>query len=265
MKYLMENHNEAHRLEMKTDTNRIAAQVRWAGLKPGMRVADVGCGPGKITALLHRMVSPGGTIVGIDQSRDRIQHARTHYGNPGISFQRKDITESLDGLGMFDFVFIRFVLEYYRSRAFEIVSNLARIVKPGGILCLVDLDHNCLNQYGIPSRLKDAIDAIMAKLERDADFDPRMGIKLYAMLYDLAFQSIDVRIEAHHLIFGELDSVQDYDWTRKVEVAARNCGYDFEKYENGYEGFYNEYKKSFADPRRFIYTPVICCRGLRPR
>jgi len=262
-KYLMENDNEAHRLEVKTDTRRIAAQVRWAGLEPGMRVADVGCGPGKITALLHRMTSPGGTIVGIDQSSDRIQHAKTYYGTSGISFQCKDITEPLDDLGTFDFVFIRFVLEYYRSRAFEIVSNLKRIVKPGGILCLVDLDHNCLNQYGIPSRLKNAVNAIMAKLERDADFDPHMGIKLYAMLYDLDFQSIDVRIEAHHLIFGELDSVQDYDWTRKVEVAAQNCGYEFMEYENGYEGFYNEFKSSFADPRRFIYTPIICCRGVR--
>ena len=264
MKYLMENDNEAHRLEMKTDTNRIAAQVRWAGLKPGMRVADVGCGPGKITALLQRMTSPGGTVFGIDHSAERIQHAREHYGCPEISFQCRDVLQPLDDLPPFDFVYVRFLLEYYRSRAFDIVSSIARLVKPGGILCLVDLDHNCLNQYGIPSRMKNAIRAMMAKLERDADFDAHMGIKLYAMLYDLNFQSIDVRMDAHHLIFGELDSVQDYDWTRKVEVAAQHCGYAFEEYEDGYDGFYAEFKSALADPRRFIYTPVICCRGRMP-
>lgn len=263
IKYLMENGDEANRLEMKIDVDSVTAQARWSGIKPGMRVADVGCGPGKITAILHRMVGPDGTAVGIDNSSDRIQHAMDHYGNSGISFQHRNILDPLDDLGTFDYVLIRFVLEYYRSQAFDIVSNVARIVKPGGILCLIDLDHNCLNQYGIPSRLKNTINTIMSKLGRDADFDPHMGIKLYSMLYDLNFESIDVTMNAHHLIFGETDHVQDYDWTKKVEVAAQNCGYDFEEYEDGYAGFYAEFKSSFADPRRFIYTPVICCRGVR--
>ena len=263
-KYLMENGDEAYRLEMKTDVDNISAQVRWAGLKAGMRVADLGCGPGKITALLHHLAGPDGTAIGIDNSAARIKHARHHYGDSGIAFHCKDILEPLDDIGLFDFVFIRFVLEYYRSRAWDIVSNVSRIVKPGGILCLVDLDNNCLNQHGIPDRLKTAISAIMAKLGRDADFDPHMGIKLYSMLYDLDYQSINVTMNAHHLIFGELDHVQDYDWTKKVEVAAQNCGYDFADYEDGYDGFYSEFKSAFADPRRFIYTPVICCRGVRP-
>lgn len=262
-KYLMENGDEAHRLEMKIDIESVTAQARWAGLETGMRIADIGCGPGKITALLQRMAGPDGTAMGIDSSVDRIRHAVDHYRGKGVSFQCRNILDPLDDLGRFDFVFIRFVLEYYRSRAFDIVSNVTRILKPGGILCLIDLDHNCLNQYGIPTRLKNAVSAIMARLERDADFDPHMGIKLYSMLYDLDFQSIDVTMNAYHLIFGELDRVQDYDWTRKVEVAARKCGYGFDEYEDGYAGFYSEFKSSFADPRRFIYTPVICCRGVR--
>jgi ubiquinone/menaquinone biosynthesis C-methylase UbiE len=261
--YLMENEDEVLRLESKTNLDSIKRQANWAGLKPGMRVADVGCGPGKITALLHQMAHPGGTTIGIDRSYHRIQYAQSNYGGEGLSFKCKDIKEPLDDLGEFDFVYIRFVLEYYRSKAFDIVRNLSRILKPEGILCLVDLDQNCLNGYGIPSRLKNAINAIMAKLERDADFDPHMGIKLYAMLYDLDFKSIDVCMDAHHLLFGELDSVQNYDWTKKVEIAARNSGYGFEEYEDGYEGFYAEFKSSFADPRRFLYTPIICCRGVR--
>jgi len=260
----MENGDEANRLEIKTDVGKIAAQARWAGLKPGMRVADVGCGPGKISALLHRLSGPDGTAVGIDNSVDRIQHAKSHYADSGLSFHCRNILEPLDDLGTFDFVWIRFVLEYYRSRAFDIVRNVSRMVKPGGILCLVDMDHHCLNQYGVPSRLRRAVNAIMAKLGRDADFDPHMGIKLYSMLYDLDFQSTDVTMEAHHLIFGDLDSIQDYDWTKKVEVAAQNCGYGFEEYDDGYAGFYAEFKSSFAGPRRFIYTPVICSRGVKP-
>lgn len=259
----MESSDEIRRLETKTDADSISSQARWAGLKPGMRVADVGCGPGKTTAVLQRLAGEGGTSVGIDFSENRIQHATKCYGDSRVSFQCRDIMEPLDDLGKFDFVIMRFILEYFRSKAFDIVQNVARIVKRGGVLCLIDLDHNCLNHYGLPSRLQRAITTIMERLSSDADFDPHMGIKLYAMLYDLCFESIDVTMSAHHIIYGELDSVQDYNWTKKIEVAAKHCGYGFEEYEDGYDGFYEEFKSSFADPRRFLYTPLICCRGVR--
>jgi hypothetical protein len=84
------------------------------------------------------------------------------------------------------------------------------------------------------------------------------------MLYDLGFRSLNVNVETNHLIFGELDSVQDFDWTKRVEVVFKNSGYDFEEYEDGYDGFFAEFKVSFADPRRFFYMPLICCRGVRP-
>ena len=42
--YLMESEAEAIRLDVKTDGRAVERQARWAGLKPGMRVADLGCG-----------------------------------------------------------------------------------------------------------------------------------------------------------------------------------------------------------------------------
>ncbi len=262
--YLMEHADEARRLELKTDSEKVTAQVRWAGLQPGMRVADLGCGPGKITELLHRLAAPDGEAVGIDNSSQRIAHAEEHYGDSGARFFCRDLLDPMDDLGRFDFIYIRFVLEYYRSRATSIVRKVTRLLNPDGILCLVDLDYNCRSQFGMPSRLANAFDAVMAKLQEDADFDPRIGARLHSMLYDLGFRSINVNTEAHHLIFGELDNAQDFDWTKRVEVVVKNSGYRFEEYEDGYDGFFAEFKTSLADPRRFFYMPSICCRGVRP-
>lgn len=262
--YLMEHAGEARRLELKTDIEKVTAQVRWAGLQPGMRVADLGCGPGKITELLHRLAAPGGEALGIDNSSQRIAHAEQHYGNSGVRFLCRDLLDPLDDLGRFDFIYIRFVLEYYRSRATSIVSNVTRLLNPNGILCLVDLDYTCTSQFGLPTRLAQASGAVMAKLREEADFDPGVGAKLYSMLYDLGFRSLDANVETNHLIFGELDSVQEFDWTKRVEVVFKNSGYEFGEYEDGYDGFFAEFKASFTDPRRFFYTPLICCRGVRP-
>ncbi len=88
-------------------------------------------------------------------------------------------------LGEFDFIWVRFVLEHYRTTSFDIVRNIAKVLKNKGILCLIDLDHNCLSHYGISPKLNNAILCIMANLEKNANFDPYSGRKLYSYLYDL--------------------------------------------------------------------------------
>jgi len=263
-KYLMENEEESLRLEMKTVDSLTEQQAKWAGLKPGMRVADIGCGTGKTTAHLHQMVQPGGEAVGIDASKERNEYAKKKYGNLGIQFSCQDVFSPLEGLGEFDFIWVRFFLEYHRSKSFDIVKNLTNILKPGGIICLIDLDYNCLNHYGQSERLKKALAGVVELLEKNADFDPYIGIKLYSYLYDLEYKNIDVHLTSHHLIYGELSETDNFNWTTKVEVAGKNSGYPFDEYDGGYEEFFEEFKSFFKDPRRFTYTPVISCRGVKP-
>lgn len=262
--YLMEHADEAVRLDLKTEASSLEKEARWAGIRSGMRVADIGCGSGKTSRLLHGLVQPGGEIVGVDASQARIRHARERYGGEGIVFYCRDFNRTLQDLGEFDFIWVRFVLEYHRERSAQIVANLAQLLKPGGILFLADLDHNCLNHFPLSPGLSEALQGIMQKLEADHDFDPYAGRKLYAYLYDLGFEEIAVEMDHHHLIYGELGEVDRYNWTRKLEVAARNSGYGFPGYTGGFPEFLAEFLAFFADPRRFTYTPVICCRGRRP-
>lgn len=262
LNYLMENDDESFRLDSKTDVETIVRHAKWAGLEPGMRVADIGCGPGTATYVLHNLAQPDGKTIGIDISEQRISYAQNKYSNNGVKFLRKNIHDNLDDLGKFDFIWIRFVLEYYRKNSFEIVKKLTNILNPGGILCLIDLDNNCLNHYGIPERLEKTINALMKQLEDQQDFDPYIGRKLYSFLYQLNLKNINIAMEPHHLIFGELNEIEAYDWTKKIEVAAKNSGFNFkEYYSDGFEEFYRECKTNFAAPGTFSYTPVIVCRG----
>ncbi|MFZ0727681.1 MAG: methyltransferase domain-containing protein [Desulfobacterales bacterium] len=262
--YLMESDAEALRLDMKTDPRLVEIQARWSGVAAGMRIADLGCGSGKTTFILNRLSQPGAETIGGDIAPQRVRFARSNYSAAGLRFCQMDIRQPLEEIGLFDLVWIRFVLEYYRAESFEIVKNIARIVKPGGILCLIDLDHNCLNHFGLPLRLESALKGVMQALEKTAGFDPYVGRKLYAYLYDLGFGDIAVDMAAHHLIYGELKEADAFNWTKKVEVAARNSGYTFAEYEKGFEGFRAEFEREFIKaPRRFTYTPVITCRGRR--
>jgi len=101
----------------------------------------------------------------------------------------------------------------------------------------------------------------MEAVEKYNDFDPYVGRKCYSYLYDLGCIDIDVSLDAHHLIFGELEKTDEFNWRKKVEIAGKNSGYKFEEYEGGYEEFFEEFNRFFSDPRRFTYTPIISCRG----
>ncbi len=264
LEYLMEDPEEIARLERKTDPEAVLRQARWAGLTAGMRVADIGCGPGLTSSLLCDEVQPAGEVVGLDFSASRISHAQRQYQRDGLSFCQRSFFDSLVDLGRFDFVWARFVFEFHRTRATQLVENLNRLVCSGGVLCLIDLDYNCLSHAGLPERLDLTIQDVVACLEDKADFDPHAGRKLYGHLFDLGYTEIKVEVTGHHLVYGALNEAERYNWERKVLVAARRSGCDFTRYAGGFEEFAAEFASSFQDPRRFTYSPLIACCGQKP-
>src|SRR5204863_4297483 len=64
------------------DTERF---LRRAGLAPGMRAADVGCGVGMITAWVAREVGPRGEVHGVDISPEQVAAAETNVRQQGLA------------------------------------------------------------------------------------------------------------------------------------------------------------------------------------
>jgi ubiquinone/menaquinone biosynthesis C-methylase UbiE len=109
--------------------------LRVAGLGPGMRVLDVGCGAGDVSFLAASIVGPGGSVVGVDQNPDAIglaQGRATEARLDHVSFQAGDITQ-LPFAGEFDAVIGRLVLIYLGDPAAG-VRAFARYLKPGGLV-----------------------------------------------------------------------------------------------------------------------------------
>ena len=263
-RYLMESEEESIRLDLKTNSEKVKDQALWAGIKPGMRVADLGCGSGKTSYVLNQLVQPNGEVLGVDFSEQRIEFANANYRDIGLTFHCKDIREPLDNMGKFDFVWVRFVLEYYREESFDIVKSISKILRPQGILCLIDLDYNCLTYYGFSNELQETIHEMMRLIEQEANFDPYVGRKLYSFLYDLNYANIIANVEAHHLIFGPLKKSDEFNWSKKLEIAEKKSGYVLRNLKGSQKRFSEEFMKAFSDPRRFVYTPLISCRGQKP-
>ncbi len=260
--YLMENTDEAIRLEIKTDPDAVRQQAAWCGVKPGLSVLDAGCGPGLTTSILHEMIQPDGEIVGVDYSPKRIDYAKQHYGERGgIQFKIHDLKKPAKHLKSFDLIWVRFVLEYNRKESPLIIKHLTECLNPGGYLCLMDLDYNCLSHYELTQPMEEVLFKLMGHLEGAYNFDPYSGRKLYAFLYDLGYQNIQMNMVPHHLIYGDVKDEDLYNWIKKVEVVSQRAEDIFNHYPGKRNGFFNDFRNFFLNPRRFTYTPLILCKG----
>lgn len=111
-------------------------------LQAGMSVLDVGCGTGVDALAMARLVGPNGHVMGIDPSQTMIDEARKRGAitNLPVSFAQDDVYHLHFADNSFD--------RCRSDRTFQhlaeperALSEMIRVTKPGGILLVVDGDH----------------------------------------------------------------------------------------------------------------------------
>jgi precorrin-6B methylase 2 len=131
-----------HRLDLLAEVMRPTTLrlLEDAGLRPGQRCLDVGCGGGHVTCDLARIVGPGGTVVGIDFDADVVELARAGVAEGGL-----DNVEFVVGdartieSGPFDLLYARFLLSHM-SEPHEVLAHLSGLVCDGGRVVVEDID-----------------------------------------------------------------------------------------------------------------------------
>ena len=116
-------------------------------LRPGMRLLDVGCGPGSITAGLARHVAPGETI-GIDASESVIDTARSLLdpATANLAFEVGSIYQPRFAPATFDAVFAHQVLQHLR-RPVDALAQMRVLLKPGGVIGVREVDWGSMTFY----------------------------------------------------------------------------------------------------------------------
>ncbi|HZU47784.1 MAG TPA: class I SAM-dependent methyltransferase [Mycobacterium sp.] len=115
--------------------------LRLAGLRTGMRVLDVGCGPGDVSFVAAQLVGPTGTVLGVDAAPDIIELARARADERGLSSVRFEQTVIAD-LAVdepVDAVIGRLILMHLPDPA-AVLRQLAALVRPGGLIAFSEFD-----------------------------------------------------------------------------------------------------------------------------
>ena len=118
-----------------------AHALRLAGLRPGMRVLDVGYGPGDVSFVAARLVGPTGSVLGVDAAADVLELARTRAAEQGFSSVRFEQTTVGDLVldQPVDAVIGRLILMHLPDPV-AALRQLASLVRPGGLIAFSEFD-----------------------------------------------------------------------------------------------------------------------------
>lgn len=220
--YMMEHPLEAERLELKTRRERVLLELKHLPLRPGTDVLDVGCGTGAVTRILAEIVSPG-TVLGVDFSEERLRAAEGRAREEGldnVAFVRGDVRRLDLGPRRFDLVFSRFLFQYLPGQAgLETLASMRRLARPGGTVCVADIDGNMLYRYPLDPEWEAVLERFLREVEKTG-FDPYVGRKLYAMFLRSGFRDVRVDLLPYYLIAGRADDTTLQVWEMKTRILA---------------------------------------------
>jgi len=107
----------------------------------GSRGLDAGCGIGLQALSLAAAVGPAGHITGLDLSPEILDYAKEMVKQAGlserISFREGDVNELPFDDGTFDWAWSVDCVGYAPIEPLPLVKELARVVKPGGIVAIL--------------------------------------------------------------------------------------------------------------------------------
>jgi SAM-dependent methyltransferase len=172
-----------------------------AGIGPGMRVLDIGCGPGMLSFMLARRVGSDGHVFAVDQSARMLEMARQNAREAGlanITFIEGGFDAAFPERGTLDAAVGRRVL-MYQPDAVQAVTQLAGAVRSGGVIAFHEHDMVEINDGGTALPLHDRVRSWLRQMLRSEGANLRMGFELHKALSAAGLAVERVRAEANVL------------------------------------------------------------------
>ncbi|MCW5891390.1 MAG: class I SAM-dependent methyltransferase [bacterium] len=239
------------------------AALRAAGLRPGMRVVEIGCGNGIMACWLGEQVGPTGAVLGLDQSPAQVEEARRLAAARGLGHVTFDVAEAnAPGApaAAFDLAYCRLVLMHLPD-PLGALRVMGALVRPGGAVVAVEMD---VTRWlcDPPSAAVERCYAMNLQLATKRGENFRIATSLHALFDAAGLEGVEARADlplirsgpTKHLLrlsFEELAPVAVLDGvTTPEEVADLDA----------------ELRRIADDPHTLLGMPlVVAVRGVSPR
>lgn len=228
---------------------------------PHSLVLEAGCGTGAQTVIITsqnpdcRFYSIDISPLSLDTARDRLKSMSDNAKSDQVTFELADIHNLPYEDGMFDHIFICFVLEHLPDQV-KALHELNRVLRPGGTVMVIEGDHGSVFFYP-PSQA--AMEAVQTQidLQRRAGGDACIGRRLYPLLATAGFSDLQVSprmVYVDSSLPGLVDGFTRKTFTAMIEGIKDEAVYTGlitkERFE---EGINDLYRTCEADGT-FCYT-----------
>jgi SAM-dependent methyltransferase len=191
-----------------------------AGITKGMRVLDVGCGPGSVSLLAAKLVGPEGSVLGVDTNGGALQLAEARARDAGVghvAFRVADLRDlTLDA--KFDAIIGRLILQHLPEPA-AVLRRLTSQLRRGGVVAFQEFDLSSHADASYPpSALWQQMWTWVTRAFEYAGVETGMGMKLYGTFRDAGLPAPQLRYET------SLGSGPDWDgydvWAETIRPLA---------------------------------------------
>jgi arsenite methyltransferase len=225
-------------------------------LAPGLKLLDVGSGPGYTTMEIARRLRSSGRIVGVDLNADFVAAAsrRAHSNHLEICYVQSEFPPLPFHAGAFDRVFCKNVLEYVDSAA-DTVKEMARVAAVGGTVVAIDSDWDML-ALALPEHAQERSERALAAAKSVAVKEPKIGRMLYSLFRAAGLR--DVRVE----IFAGADTVGRAVPMLKASIARYACD-SGQLGKDEVERWLSDIDAAIAEGQYLMVLPQFVVRGTR--
>ena len=164
--------------------------LRRGGIGPGMRVLDLGTGPGHVAQLVAELVGPHGEVVGIDGDEALLRVAeerRAEAGLEDVRFIQADVREFVDERP-FDAVVGRLIL-FHLPDAVDVLRRCATLLRPDGLVVAIDFDAGAGRTDPPVPLVEAAFDYVRSSFRR-ARANPTIGTRLALLLREAGLADV---------------------------------------------------------------------------
>ena len=235
-------------------------------LSSGMRLLDVGCGPGTISMGLADVVAPG-EFIGVDIEESQIEMARAAAsagGHKNAEFQVADAVNLPFESNSFDVVHAHATVMHVPDTS-AAIAEMMRVLKPGGIISCRDM---ILSSCFTEPRHGDFEIAwqVFGKLLSANGGHPEMGKEIKGVLHAAGFS--DIAVSASFECFAAKEDVdffhgfaQGWFFSDQTMAAAEKIGVASAEDMDRWRGLLDQWQ---ADPAAFSTIAWGAALGVKP-
>jgi SAM-dependent methyltransferase len=181
-----------------------------AGIRPGMRVLDLGCGVGDVAFVAADLVGPDGYVVGVDRSPQMVARAGLRAEQRGLAqvqFVEGDVQDPAPG-GPFDAIVERLVLMHVPDPA-AVLRRQATVLRAGGLVVPIEIDGTTIRSLPATPLASQAVSWLVEAFAKAGI--PAVGPRLWAILQEAGLRPLGMIGIQPHFGPGDPDGLPSFE------------------------------------------------------